>query len=104
MSAFGADSTDRRAMPMPSAISSLVLASSAFGANAVTALVPSLKRPSDIRHTLTVLPALPKLSPLLRREPYPCSSLHRTPPPLARLEGVAQSAATIALPSTSKRQ
>src|SRR6516165_12216334 len=38
-----------------------------------TALVPALKRPSDIRHTLTVLPALPKLSPLLRREPYPCS-------------------------------
>src|ERR1700758_2675411 len=31
------------------------------------ALVPPLKRPSDIRHTLTVLPALPKLSPLLRR-------------------------------------
>jgi hypothetical protein len=53
------------------------------------ALVPPLKRPSDIRHTLTVLPALPKLSPLLRREPYPCSPLHRTPPPLARLEGVA---------------
>jgi len=47
------------------------------------------KRPGDIRHTLTVLPALPKLSPLLRREPYPCSRVHRTPPPLARLEGVA---------------
>src|ERR1700756_3011095 len=54
-----------------------------------TALVPPLKRPSDIRHTLTVLPALPKLSPLPRREPYPCSPLHRPPPPLARLEGVA---------------
>src|SRR5262250_936937 len=54
-----------------------------------TTLVLPLKRPSDIRHTLTVLPALPKLSPLLRREPYPCSPLHRTPPPLARLEGVA---------------
>src|SRR6516165_8664711 len=54
-----------------------------------TALVPPLRRPSDIRHTLTVLPALPKLSPLLRREPYPCSPLHRTPPSLVRLEGVA---------------
>src|SRR5690242_6917579 len=53
------------------------------------AFVPPRRRPSDIRHTLTVLPALPKLSPLLRREPYPCSPLHRTPPPLARLEGVA---------------
>ena len=51
----------------------------------ITALVPPLKRPSDIRHTLSVLPALPKLSPLLRREPYPCSPLH----PLARLEGIA---------------
>src|SRR5262249_53083970 len=59
-----------------------------------TALVPPLKCPSDIRNTLTVLPALPKLSPLLRREPYPCSPLHRTPPPLARLEGVASTGST----------
>jgi len=30
------------------------------------ALVPALKRSGDIRPTLTTLPALPKLSPLLR--------------------------------------
>src|ERR1700687_2045137 len=40
------------------------------------ALVPPLKRSRDIGHTLTDLPALPKLSLLLRREPYPCIPLH----------------------------
>src|SRR6516165_1023854 len=40
------------------------------------ALIPSLKRSRDIRHTLTALPTLPKLSPLLRREPCPSITLH----------------------------
>src|SRR5664279_4244290 len=40
------------------------------------ALVPPIKRSRDVRHTLTALPALPELSLLLRREPYPCIPLH----------------------------
>src|SRR5271166_756653 len=40
------------------------------------ALVPPLKRPRDVGHTLTALPALPELSLLLWREPYPCIPLH----------------------------
>ena len=40
------------------------------------ALVPSLKRPCDVGHTLTALPALPQLSLLLWCEPYPCIPLH----------------------------
>src|SRR6516164_7600614 len=40
------------------------------------ALVPPLKRPRDVRHTLTALPALPQLSLLFRREPCPCMPLH----------------------------
>jgi hypothetical protein len=40
------------------------------------ALVPPLKCSGDVRHTLTALPALPQLSPLLRREPCPCIPLH----------------------------
>jgi len=40
------------------------------------ALVPPLKCSRDVRHTLTALPALPELSLLLRREPYPCIPLH----------------------------
>src|SRR6516165_4980711 len=40
------------------------------------ALVPSLKRSRDVRHTLTALPALPQLSLLFRREPCPCMPLH----------------------------
>src|ERR1051326_6511809 len=51
------------------------------------ALVPPLKRAGDIRHTLTALPALPKLCRLLRCEPGPCMPLHRPPPHPARLEG-----------------
>src|SRR5271169_4884426 len=39
-------------------------------------LVPPLKCSRDVRHTLTALPALPELSLLLRREPYPCIPLH----------------------------
>jgi hypothetical protein len=53
------------------------------------ALVPPPKRSSDIRHTLTALPALPELGPLLRREPCPCMPLHSRTSNLARLEGVA---------------
>src|SRR6185369_8991195 len=41
-----------------------------------TALVPPLKRSSDVRHTLTALPAFPKFSLLLRREPCPCMPFH----------------------------
>ena len=37
------------------------------------ALVPPLKRSGDIRHTLTTLPALPKLSPLFRIAHLPIS-------------------------------
>src|SRR6516162_7962385 len=40
------------------------------------ALVPPLKRPRDVRHTLTALPALPQLGLLFRREPCPCMPLH----------------------------
>jgi hypothetical protein len=52
-------------------------------------LVPPRKRAGDIRHTLTALPALPELCPLLGRDPCPCIPLHRSPPNQARLEGVA---------------
>src|SRR5436190_4520545 len=41
-----------------------------------TALVPPLKRSGDVRHTLTALPAFPKFSLLLRREPCPCMPFH----------------------------
>src|SRR6185369_1036490 len=41
-----------------------------------TALVPPLKRSGDVRHTLTALPAFPKFSLLLRREPCPCIPFH----------------------------
>src|SRR3990167_1781394 len=40
------------------------------------ALVPPLERPRNIGHTLTVLPALPKLGLLIRCEPRPCVPLH----------------------------
>src|SRR6516225_2726002 len=40
------------------------------------ALGPPLKRPRDVRHTLTALPALPQLGLLFRREPCPCMPLH----------------------------
>ena len=53
------------------------------------ALVPSLKRSSDVRHTLTALPALPQLGPLLRREPCPCMPPHSRTSNLAELKGVA---------------
>src|SRR4029453_3063715 len=55
------------------------------------ALIPPLKRSSDVRHTLTALPAFPELGPLLRREPCPCvyMPLHPRTSNLARLEGVA---------------
>src|SRR5271165_955059 len=35
-----------------------------------------LERPGDVGHPLAALPALPELSPLLRREPCPCMPLH----------------------------
>src|SRR5215475_45261 len=54
-----------------------------------TALVPPPKRTSDIRYTLTALPALPELGPLPCREPCPCMTLHSRTSHLVRLEGVA---------------
>src|SRR5262252_1889473 len=52
-------------------------------------LVPPFQRPRDGRSTLPVLPALPELSLLCRREQYPCTQPHRTPPHPVRLEDVA---------------
>src|SRR6267378_7572061 len=40
------------------------------------ALVPPLERSRNVGYTLTVPPAVPKLGPLLRREPRPCVPLH----------------------------
>src|SRR6266851_5078336 len=40
------------------------------------ALVPPLERSRNVGYTLTVRPAVPNLSPLLRREPPPCVPLH----------------------------
>src|SRR5216683_4891154 len=40
------------------------------------ALVPPLERSRNVGYTLTVPPAVPNLSPLLRREPPPCVPLH----------------------------
>jgi hypothetical protein len=40
------------------------------------ALVSPSKRTGDVRYTLTALPALPQLSLLSRREPYPGRTLH----------------------------
>src|SRR6267143_98201 len=43
------------------------------------ALVPPLERSRNVGYTLTVPPAVPKLGPLLRREPRPCVPLHTHP-------------------------
>src|SRR5712692_3254279 len=40
------------------------------------ALVPPLERSRNVGYTLTVPPAVPNLSPLLRRKPRPCVPLH----------------------------
>src|SRR6267143_800602 len=38
--------------------------------------LPPLERSHNVGYTLTVPPAVPKLGPLLRREPRPCVPLH----------------------------